>query len=66
MRPIVVDETAELVEVSEAERRLADARKKHEVSRCQSLEELVALGAQRGYKPGWAQHIWQARQARRA
>ena len=31
---------------------------------CATLEQLKAFGEKRGYKPGWAQHIWDARQAR--
>ena len=38
--------------------------RKSEVGRAQTYEELVAIGAARGYKPGWAMHIWKGRQAR--
>ena len=54
-------ETAgELVEIT-AELR----RKRAEVGGARSMEDLLRLERQRGYKPGWAKHIMAARQARR-
>ncbi|MBK1656037.1 DEAD/DEAH box helicase [Allochromatium vinosum] len=51
----------ELTRVDPAEiRRLA----KREQSEAQSLAELQALAARRGYKPGWAEHVWRSRQQR--
>jgi hypothetical protein len=35
-----------------------------EQARAESLLELRALAAARGYKPAWADHVWRARQAR--
>ena len=29
---------------------------------CRSLEELLKREQERGYKPGWAKHVWTARQ----
>jgi hypothetical protein len=29
---------------------------------CRSLEELLKREQERGYKPGWAHHVWAARQ----
>ncbi|MCK7581524.1 MAG: hypothetical protein MZV65_41795 [Chromatiales bacterium] len=37
---------------------------KQEQSQAQSLAELQALAARRGYKPGWAEHVWRSRQQR--
>lgn len=37
---------------------------KAEQSQAKSLADLRAIAAARGYKPGWADHIWQARQQR--
>jgi superfamily II DNA or RNA helicase len=41
---------------------------KREQAQAQTLDDLVALGRQRGYKNpyGWARHIWSARQQRAA
>lgn len=51
----------ELTRVDPAElRRLA----KREQSEAKTLAELQALAARRGYKPGWAERVWQARQQR--
>lgn len=57
--------TALLVEVTEEEKKRIAAEKRREVGKARSLEELQAIAAQRGYKPGWAQHVWQSRQLRR-
>ncbi len=56
--------TALLVEVSEEEKQRIAAQKKREVGKARSLQELEALATQRGYKPGWARHVWQSRQLR--
>lgn len=37
---------------------------KREQSQAQSLAELQALAARRGYKAGWAEHVWRSRQQR--
>lgn len=55
----------ELVEVTDAAlRRL----RRQEQGRAGSLEALVALARERGYRNphGWARHVWHGRQARRA
>jgi DNA repair protein RadD len=36
-------------------------KRQKEVKQAQTLEDLKELGKQRGYKPGWAHHIWKAR-----
>ena len=51
----------ELTEIAPDDRRLAARR---EQGRCQSLDDLKALAAARGYRPGWADYVWQARQQR--
>lgn len=48
----------------EADRELIRAAKQREVQRAQTLEDLIKIGAARGYKSGWAHHRWAARQAR--
>jgi superfamily II DNA or RNA helicase len=35
--------------------------RKNQVANAKSLDELKKIGAERGYKPGWAKHIWEAR-----
>ncbi len=46
---------------------LVRRRRDIEKQRCQSLDELIALGRRRGYKrPGiWAKHIWNYRQSKK-
>lgn len=51
----------DLVEINPTDRRLAARR---EQGRCQTLDDLKALAAARGYRLEWAEHIWAARQAR--
>jgi hypothetical protein len=49
----------ELVEVDfEAAKRERMREQKH----AETYEELVELAKRRGYKPGWARHIWKSRQ----
>jgi superfamily II DNA or RNA helicase len=48
----------------EADARLVRAARFREQARAESLLELRALAAARGYKPAWAEHVWKARQAR--
>ena len=43
------------------EKRAAKARQ----GQAQTLDELIALGKSRGYKPGWAHYIYNSRQSRR-
>jgi superfamily II DNA or RNA helicase len=53
-----------LEEVRRGEAAKVDRRR--EVGRAQTLEQLQELGRQRGYKPGWALAVWNARQGRRS
>lgn len=39
----------------------AKKAKNREVGKTRTLEELEALASARGYKPGWAKHIWNSR-----
>lgn len=41
------------------------AAMKREQGKAETLDDLLALAKQRGYKPGWAHHIWATRQRRR-
>jgi len=53
----------ELAEVTERARKVAVRR---EQGRAQTLDELLAVAAREGRKPGWARHVYEARQRKRA
>jgi hypothetical protein len=44
---------------------IARRRARQEQGRSQTLESLMKIEQTKGYKPGWALHVWQARQARK-
>lgn len=50
-------------ELVEIEARRAQIAKRQEIGRATTREALQALAAQRGYKPGWVEHILRARGA---
>lgn len=57
-----IEEVAgDLVEIDIAAKRM---ERKSEESSAQTLEQLIALGKARGYKPGWARHRFNARKWR--
>ena len=51
-------------ELIELERQREIREKKKEVGRAQTFEQLLALEKARGYKPGWAAHVWRSRMRR--
>jgi DNA repair protein RadD len=59
----VEEREGELREITAEE--LAKRRARVEQGRAQSLEELRELGRSKGYKPGWAERVWGAREAKR-
>lgn len=70
-RAIEYDDAIRLVEVQadqrEVKRREAEAAmraRSREEAACKSLADFEALAMARGYKSGWANHRWTARQAR--
>lgn len=63
----VYEVKARAIEVVEGElaevRKVAQQRQRRmEEANCHTLDDWRALAQQRGYKPGWAMHRWQARQ----
>jgi DNA repair protein RadD len=53
----------ELIELTAEE--LAKKRERREQGRARTLQELEAFAKIKGYAPGWAKHIWQAREAKK-
>jgi len=53
----------ELAEVTERARKVAA---RQEQGRAQTLDDLLAVAAREGRKPGWARHVYEARQKKRA
>ena len=37
-------------------------RRRHPAAGCRTFEQLLQREQERGYKPGWARHVWAARQ----
>ena len=59
----------ELVEVTGAarhrpkpKRQQQGPRRTHPAAGCRTFEDLLEREQKRGYKPGWAWHVWAARQ----
>lgn len=59
------EEEGELQKVDKETRDAVAIEKRRQVGRAQTLEELQALGKERGYAPGWAHHVHRSRQGRR-
>ncbi len=55
-------EEGELAEVTPEQAEAMKRRQKREVAKAKTLDELKAIEKARGYKPGWADHVYQARQ----
>lgn len=56
----------ELVKLTPEMAAAASKEKRREVGQAKSLEELQRIAAERGYKPGWAKNVWEAKQRKRA
>jgi hypothetical protein len=57
-------EEGELQEITPEQAIRIKREKAREVATARSLEELEAIGRKRGYKHGWAKHIWASRQSK--
>ncbi|MFE8034134.1 DEAD/DEAH box helicase [Thiohalocapsa marina] len=53
-------------ELQEVTRQQADrlAQRRREQAKAQTLDDLRAIGRRRGYRPGWAEHVFKSRQQR--
>ena len=51
----------ELREITDLDRIKLSRTKSQEIGRARTLADLEQIAKQRGYKPGWAKHIWEAR-----
>ena len=63
----VTEEEGELAELT-PEQMEADRHKRllrHEQSSASSYEALLRIEKMRSYKPGWARHVWEAKQQKR-
>lgn len=54
----IEEQGGELQELTAEQKVAMQLQKKKEVGRAKTLEELEALAKSRGYKPGWAKHIY--------
>ena len=58
----------ELIEVTGAARhrpkphQQQNPRRSHPAAGCRTFEQLLQREQEHGYKPGWARHVWAARQ----
>jgi len=57
-------EAGELQEITPEQAIRIKREKAREVATARTLEELEAIGRKRGYKHGWAKHIWASRQSK--
>ena len=51
----------ELVEMTEAQKQAIKRSKVQQVAKAKTLEELERIAEERGYKPGWAKHVYNSR-----
>jgi superfamily II DNA or RNA helicase len=52
----------ELVQITKQQAEIAYKQKRVEVGKAQTLEQLEVIAKARGYKPGWAEHVFEAKQ----
>jgi DNA repair protein RadD len=54
-------EQGELKELTKEEQRLIKEKQKQEIKKANSLEKLLVIEKKRGFKNGWALHVWQGK-----
>jgi superfamily II DNA or RNA helicase len=64
-RHIHVDVDLQEMRAIDAEQRQEQRKKKAQVGQARTLDELIALGKERNYKPGWAHYIYNSRHIKR-
>lgn len=63
VREMISQTEGNLVELTGATaKRIEKVEKRREQGRAQTLEQLEAIAKARGYKPGWAKHVFEAKQ----
>lgn len=62
----VEQKSGELRELTDEDKEAISKLRNKEIAKAESYEALVAIGQKYNYKPGWAKHKWEARQAARA
>ena len=55
-------EDGQLVELTDLDKMRLQRAKRVEVGRAETLEDLKKIAESRGYKPGWAEHVYKSRQ----
>lgn len=58
------EKAGELTELGDREREMIRRRKRQEVGKAKDLADLQRIEKERGYKAGWAQHVFRSRQAK--
>lgn len=62
-KPEQVD--GKLEEITEEQKKNLRRKRMAEQAKAESLEDLKRIAKQRGYRPGWAKHVWRARQQKK-
>lgn len=65
MSRMVEEKEGELLEIDREAAERARVAARQEQGRTETLADLIALAKRTGKNPKWAQHVWQARQAKR-
>lgn len=62
----IAKEDGDLREMTEADRFLIKRQQARAVAQARTLQELEKIAVERGYKPGWAKHVFESRQKKLA